>query len=103
MNIKRQIKDISIMKKLLVTALAAMGLAWQPAAADIPRKEYPRPQFEREARGDAGLETFASAVARNGYAGRRFELYSPELVLCRGGEGAQSGEQGCDDVCFFHG
>ena len=49
MNIKRQIKDISIMKKLLVTALAAMGLAWQPAAADIPRKEYPRPQFEREA------------------------------------------------------
>ena len=36
-------------KKILATALFAVGVAFQANATDIPRKEYPRPQFEREA------------------------------------------------------
>lgn len=36
-------------KKILATALFAVGVAFQANATDIPRKEYPRPQFERAA------------------------------------------------------
>ena len=34
-------------KKILTAALLAAGVAFQANATDIPRKEYPRPQFER--------------------------------------------------------
>ena len=34
-------------KKILIAALLAAGMAFHANAADIPRKEYPRPQFER--------------------------------------------------------
>lgn len=36
-------------KKILIAALLAVGIAFDSNAADIPRKEYPRPQFERSA------------------------------------------------------
>lgn len=37
------------LKKILIAAVLAAGMAFQTNAADIPRKEYPRPQFERTA------------------------------------------------------
>ena len=36
-------------RKVFGTALLAVVMAFQTNAADIPRKEYPRPQFERAA------------------------------------------------------
>ena len=35
------------MKKLFVVALLALMNVWNVSSADIPRPEYPRPQFER--------------------------------------------------------
>ena len=37
------------LKKILIAAVLVAGMAFQTNAADIPRKEYPRPQFERTA------------------------------------------------------
>ena len=37
------------LKKILIAAVLAAGMAFQTNAADVPRKEYPRPQFERTA------------------------------------------------------
>ena len=37
------------LKKILIAAVLAAGMAFQTNAADVPRKEYPRPQFERAA------------------------------------------------------
>lgn len=36
------------MKKLITTAALFLALAFNVKANDLPRKEYPRPQFERE-------------------------------------------------------
>lgn len=38
-----------ILKKLFVTFLALVVWGLQGNADEIPRKEYPRPQFERKA------------------------------------------------------